>query len=126
MRNTLRCAALLVAVAAAPTSPAFAGPTAAVSAVSAESAAGGGSSCVSSNAYARMSVGQRLSYVRAVAGDEAQTSMRRWGSGASAYQERLYAMCTPRAGHGTLTTRFMRYNGAWRAFLVDTHVGPED
>lgn len=120
MKNTLRCAALLVAVATVPTSPAFAGPTAAVS------AAGGGSGCVSSAAYARMSVGQRLSYVRAVAGDEAQTGMRRWGSGASAYQERLYAMCTPRAGHGTLTTRFMRYNGAWRAFLVDTHVGPED
>jgi hypothetical protein len=120
MKNTLLSAALLVAVATVPASPAFARPAAD------PSSAGGGSNCVSSNAYARMGVGQRLSYVRTVAGDEAQTSMRRWGSGANAYQERLYAMCAPRAGHGTLTTRFMRYNGAWRAFLVDTHVGPED
>ena len=38
----------------------------------------------------------------------------------------LYTMCTPTDNaHATLTTRFMRYNGAWRAFVIDTHIGPE-
>lgn len=81
--------------------------------------------CVSNAAYSMLSTGQTLSYVRTVAGDGAQVSMRRWTSGVNAHQERLYAMCTPRdRDHATLTTRFMYYQGAWRAYLVDTHIGP--
>jgi hypothetical protein len=82
--------------------------------------------CVSNAAYGRLSVGQSLSFVRAVAGDSAQISMRRWTSGVDAYQERLYRMCTPTdAAHAVLTTRFMRFRGDWRAKVVDTMVGPE-
>ncbi len=120
MKTTSTCAALVLAAAATvPTSTAAAEPSDAGTSVA-------GAGCVSDGQYARLGIGQRLSYVRAVAGDEAQTSMRRWAAGANEYQERLYAMCTPWAeGHETLTTRFMYYDGAWRAFLVDTHVGPE-
>lgn len=83
--------------------------------------------CVSKVEYAHLANGQRLSYVRATAGDDAQSGWRRWSSTAGAYQERLYQMCTPTDNaHATLTTRFMNYQGAWRAYIVDTHVGPED
>jgi hypothetical protein len=92
---------------------------------SAEAAAAGGG-CVSDADYAKLANGQRLSYVRRVAGGDAQVGMRYWDRGAYAYQERRYAMCTPTdSAHGTLTTRFMYYQGAWRALLVDTYVGPE-
>ncbi len=84
------------------------------------------SGCVSNAEYRRLAQGQRLRYIRRVAGDDAQISMRRWTQNGSRYQERLYAMCTPwDADHDTLTTRFRVYQGAWRAFLVDTRVGPE-
>lgn len=83
--------------------------------------------CVSNVEYAHLANGQRLSYVRATAGDDAQSGWRHWSSTAGAYQERLYRMCTPTDNaHATLTTRFMNYQGAWRAYIVDTHVGPED
>jgi hypothetical protein len=82
--------------------------------------------CVSNAEYSQLAQGQRLRYIRRVAGDDAQIGLRYWSRGASRYQERLYDMCTPWAkGHGTLTTRFTVYQGAWRAYLVDTHVGPE-
>ena len=82
--------------------------------------------CVSDADYRRLGLGQRLRYVRRVAGDDAQVSMRRWTQTGIRYQERRYAMCTPRdADHDTLTTRFQIYQGAWRAFLIDTHLGPE-
>ena len=84
------------------------------------------SGCVSNTEYAHLANGQRLSHVRATAGDDAQTGWHGWSSGAYAYQERLYRMCTPTDdAHATLTTRFMNYQGAWRAYIVDTHVGPE-
>ncbi len=89
--------------------------------------ASAGTGCVSNAEYRRLAQGQRLRYIRRVAGDDAQTSMRRWARSGSRYQERLYAMCTPRnSSHDTLTTRFRVYQGAWRAYLVDTHLGPED
>ncbi len=82
--------------------------------------------CVSNAEHRRLAVGQRLGYVRRVAGDDAQVSMRRWMQSGSRHQERRYAMCTPRdADYDTLTTRFKVYQGAWRAYLVDNHVGPE-
>ena len=82
--------------------------------------------CVSNAEYSRLSTGQRLRYIRRVAGDDAQISMRRWTQAGNRYQERRYDMCTPRSpDHDVLTTRFMVYQGAWRAFLVDTHLGPE-
>jgi hypothetical protein len=90
---------------------------------SASAAAG----CVSNAEYRRLAQGQRLRYIRRVAGDDAQVGMRRWTRSGSRYQERLYAMCTPwDSAHDTLTTRFRVYQGAWRAYLVDTHLGPED
>jgi hypothetical protein len=86
----------------------------------------GHTGCVSIAEYAKLANGQRLSYVRATAGDDAQVSWRRWSRSSLRYQERLYDMCTPTdSAHGTLTTRFMHWQGAWRAFIVDTHVGPE-
>lgn len=82
--------------------------------------------CVSNAEYGRLAQGQRLRYIRRVAGDDAQVSMRRWSSYGVPYQERRYTMCTPwDADHDTLTTRFKVYQGAWRAYLVDTRVGPE-
>jgi hypothetical protein len=82
--------------------------------------------CVSNADYAKLAIGQRMRYVRRVAGDDAQTDWRRWSNGANRYQERRYSMCTPTDGaHATLTTRFMWYRQAWRAMVVDTRVGPE-
>jgi hypothetical protein len=82
--------------------------------------------CVSNADYARLSVGQSLSAIRAIAGDDAQLSVRNWMSGTNSYQERLYAMCTPTdRAHDVLTTRFKRYRCVWRAEIVDTLVGPE-
>jgi hypothetical protein len=84
------------------------------------------SGCVSNAEHRRLAQGQRLAYVRRVAGDDAQIGMRRWTRNGSRYQERRYAMCTPSSPrHDTLTTRFTVYQGAWRAYLVDTYVGPE-
>lgn len=115
MNKTTIGAALLTAVCAATTAaPALAGDAEATG-------------CVSNAAYAKLSVGQTRAYVRAVAGDGAQVSTRHWRSGANAFHEHLYAMCTPRdRDHATLTTRFLFYRGAWRALLVDTRIGPED
>ena len=82
--------------------------------------------CVSNADYAKLAVGQRMRYIRRVAGNDAQMSSRSWSRGALRYQERLYDMCTPTdSAHGTLTTRFQYYQGAWRAYIVDTLVGPE-
>jgi hypothetical protein len=90
---------------------------------SASAAAG----CVSNAEYRKLAQGQRLRYIRRVAGDDAQIRMRRWTQSGSRYQERLYAMCTPwDSSHDTLTTRFRVFQGAWRAYLVDTHLGPEE
>jgi len=114
--RTIIGGAVLVALAAvaAPLTPAGAAP------------GSGHDGCVSNAEYAKLANGQRLSYVRATAGDDAQTSWRSWSNGSLRYQEHLYTMCTPTdSAHGTLTTRFMRYQGAWRAYIVDTHVGPE-
>lgn len=101
--------------------------TAAVPSAAASSPSmGQGGGCVSNAAYARLALGQHLSYIRSTAGDAAQTSMRQWSVGSQQYQERLYAMCTPwDARHATLTTRFMYHQGAFRAIVVDTLVGPE-
>lgn len=118
MKTTTICAALVSAAAVmVPASPAMAG--------GAEVAAGGG--CVTNAQYSRLAIGQRLSYVRGVVSDGAQMgSARRWGSGANNYQERHYDMCTPTdEAHDTLTVRFMQWDGAWRAQIVDTLVGPE-
>ena len=109
--GALGAALLTVATLTAPLTPAF---------------GYGGSGCVSNADYAKLANGQRVAYVRRVAGDDAQISMRRWNSSNNRYQERLYAMCTPTdSAHDTLTTRFMWYRHAWRAFVVDTHIGPE-
>jgi hypothetical protein len=82
--------------------------------------------CVSNAEYGRLSTGQRLRYIRRVAGDDAQISLRRWTQAGNRYQERRYDMCTPRTpDHDVLTTRFMVYQGVWRAYLVDTYIGPE-
>lgn len=120
MKSTLSRAALFTALTfAVPATPAFAasGSEADVDVQSA--------GCVSNAEYAKLSVGQSLAYVRGVAGDDAQSGVRFWGGGN--YQERLYRMCTPiSSAHGTLTTRFMNYYGTWRAFVVDTHIGPEN
>jgi hypothetical protein len=87
----------------------------------------GATGCVSNAEYSKLAQGQRLRYIRRVAGDDAQIGLRFWSRGAYRYQERLYDMCTPwDRDHGTLTTRFMVYQGAWRAYVVDTHIGPED
>jgi hypothetical protein len=103
-----------LALTAATALPAFTGSA---------SAAGG---CVSNAEYGKLAQGQRLRYIRRVAGDDAQTSLRRWTQSGTRYQERLYAMCTPwDPKHDTLTTRFRVYQGAWRAYLVDTYLGPE-
>jgi hypothetical protein len=99
--------------------------TAALTAMPATPAAAA-TGCVSNAEYSKLAQGQRLRYIRRVAGDDAQIGLRYWSRGATRYQERLYDMCTPWApGHGTLTTRFMVYQGAWRAYVVDTRVGPE-
>lgn len=96
-------------------------------AVAGDSGAAGATGCVSNADYAKLANGQRVGYIRRVAGDDAQISMRRWASGANRYQERRYDMCTPTdSAHDTLTTRFMWYRSAWRAYLVDTRLGPED
>jgi hypothetical protein len=84
------------------------------------------SGCVTDAAYSRLGLGQTLSQIRSVTGDEGMVSQRAWTSGANAYKERVYAMCTPiDSAHDRLTTRFMYYQGAWRAFIVDTLLGPE-
>jgi len=82
--------------------------------------------CVSNAEYRRLGLGQTIARVGSVAGRDAMVGRRDWSTGGRTYKERLYTMCTPSdSAHGTLTTRFMRYNGAWRAFVVDTLVGPE-
>ena len=82
--------------------------------------------CVSNAEYARLGLGQTLTHVGSVAGADAMVSWRDWSTGGQEYKERLFTMCTPTdSAHGTLTTRFMYYNGAWRAFVIDTLVGPE-
>jgi hypothetical protein len=81
---------------------------------------------VSNAEYAQLGLGQTLGHVSSVAGKDAMVGSRDWTTGGMDYKERLYAMCTPTDNaHATLTTRFMRYDGAWRAFVVDTLVGPE-
>jgi hypothetical protein len=116
---TTSCALLLAAAAVmVPASPATAvGDAEAASTVA----------CVSDEQYEQLGIGQRLREVRGIVGDQAQVGpVRRWSSGADTYQERLYAMCTPYDdAHDTLTVRFMRWEGAWRAQIVDTLVGPE-
>jgi hypothetical protein len=119
-RTTSTAAAAMVAVAAmalpAPGAHAALG-------VGADPASPG---CVSDAEYRQLSIGQRMYQVRSVAGDDAQMRNRRWGSGINSYQERLYTMCTPASSeHDTLTARFMRWQGAWRAQIIDTHIGPE-
>jgi hypothetical protein len=115
-RRLLSVAMLTAATLSVPATNAYAGDD------DARTAAG----CVSNAAYSKLAVGQRMRYVRRVAGNDAQMSWRAWSRGAQRYQERLYDMCTPTdSAHGTLTTRFMYYKGAWRAYIVDTLVGPE-
>jgi hypothetical protein len=81
--------------------------------------------CVSNAEYARLAVGQRLSSIHAVAGADAELSRRSWTRASERHHERQYTMCTPSDdAHGTLTTRFRRLHRVWRAYLVDTHVGP--
>jgi hypothetical protein len=119
-RTATKAAAALAAVAGVtvPASAAHAGP-----ATVADTDSPG---CVSNGEYAQLAIGQRLSLVRSVAGDDAQMNMRRWDSGIHSYQERLYTMCTPMSSrHDTLTARFMMWQGAWRATIIDTYVGPE-
>jgi hypothetical protein len=82
--------------------------------------------CVSRAEYRRVGQGQTMRYIRRAVGDDAQISHRRWTQSGSRYQERRYDMCRPyKARYDTLTTRFMVYRGAWRAYLVDLYVGPE-
>jgi hypothetical protein len=82
--------------------------------------------CVSNAEYRRLALGQTLTRVGSVAGTDAMVGWRDWSTGGQGYKERLYTMCTPTdSAHDTLTTRFMRYNGSWRAFVIDTLVGPE-
>jgi hypothetical protein len=82
--------------------------------------------CVSDTEYAQLGLGQSPTRVRSAAGADAMVSSRDWSTGGQGYKERLYTMCTPTdSAHDTLTTRFMYYNGAWRAFVIDTLVGPE-
>jgi hypothetical protein len=82
--------------------------------------------CVSDEEFEDLGLGQRLRVVRSIAGDDAQMSVRHWSRGAERYQERLYAMCTPRDDHhSVLTTRYLHYGGVWRAIVIDTRVGPE-
>ena len=82
--------------------------------------------CVTNAEYAQLGLGQTISHVASVAGSDAMVSWRDWSTGGATYKERLYTMCPPTEhAHATLTTRFMRYNGAWRAFVIDTHIGPE-
>jgi hypothetical protein len=123
--TTSSCAALVGAAASAMFAvPASADSGESGSGVAPDAVSAGG--CVSNAEYARLGVGQRLSYVRTVAGNDAQVGMRSWDRGAYGYHERQYTMCTPTDSvHSTLTTRFMYYRGAWRALLVDTLVGPE-
>ena len=84
------------------------------------------SGCVSNAEYRQLGLGQTLAHVGSVAGQDAMVGLRDWSTGGRDYKERLYTMCTPTdSAHATLTTRFMQYNGAWRAFVVDTHIGPE-
>jgi hypothetical protein len=120
MNTITTCAALLSAAAVmVPATPAMAdGDTDAV-------AAGGG--CVTNAQYGRLAIGQRLNHIRGIVSEQAQQgAARRWWSGANAYQERQYSMCTPwHPAHDTLTVRLMRWEGAWRAQIVDTLVGPE-
>jgi len=82
--------------------------------------------CVSNAEYAQLGLGQTLTRVGSVAGADAMVGSRDWSTGGQEYKERLYTMCTPTdSAHATLTTRFMYYNGAFRAFVIDTLVGPE-
>ncbi len=84
------------------------------------------SGCVSNTEYRQLGLGQTMARVTSVAGPDAMVSGRDWSTGGQSYKERLYAMCTPTdKAHATLTTRFMRYQGAWRAFVIDTLIGPE-
>jgi hypothetical protein len=83
--------------------------------------------CVGDADLARLSNGQSLRFIRSVAGDDAQLSVRRWTRTGQQYQERQYAMCTPRdQDHSVLVTRFEFYDGRWQAIAVDTRMGPED
>ena len=92
----------------------------------ASGAATAANGCVSNAEYARLGLGQTLSRVSTAAGPDAMVGWRDWSTGGQEYKERLYTMCTPTdSAHSTLTTRFMHYNGAWRAFVIDTHIGPE-
>ena len=92
----------------------------------ASGAAAAATGCVSNAEYRQLGLGQTLRHVSSVAGKDAMVDWRKWSTGGQDYKERLYTMCTPTdSAHGTLTTRFMRYNGAWRAFVIDTLVGPE-
>ncbi len=81
--------------------------------------------CVSDGERARLAVGQRLSHVHAVAGADAELSRRTWTRAGERFHERLYSMCTPKdEAHSILTTRYRRPHRVWRAFIVDTHLGP--
>ena len=114
-KSSLAALATVAGVALTST-PAFAGGTAAAAA----------NGCVSNAEYAQLGLGQTFGHVSSVTGADAMVGWRDWSTGGQEYKERLYTMCTPTdSAHGTLTTRFMRYNGAWRAFVIDTLVGPE-
>lgn len=121
VRTSVAAALITAACVAAPATPALA------TSGNADDADGTApSSCLSNEAYARMGLGQTLSYVRSAVGTAAMVSRRDWASNGISYKERVYEMCTPiSSAHDQLTTRFMYYAGAWRAFLVDTHLGPE-
>jgi hypothetical protein len=113
--QTSLAALVTVAGIALTTTPAFASGTAAAA-----------TGCVSNAEYARLGLGQTLAHVSSAAGADAMVAWRDWSTGGQEYKERLYTMCTPTdRAHAKLTTRFMRYNGAWRAFVIDTLVGPE-
>jgi hypothetical protein len=83
--------------------------------------------CVNNADFAKLSNGQALRFVHAVAGDDAQLSVRRWTRTGHRYQERQYTMCTPRdQDHSILVTRFQHYDGHWQAIAIDTRMGPEN
>lgn len=113
-RHLLSAAVLAAATLAAPATPAIAGSDP------------GSHGCVSNAEYRKLANGQRLRYIRSVAGDDAQIGKRYWTRSGNRYQERRYKMCTPRSSaHDTLFTRFMVWQGSWRAYVVDTHIGPD-
>lgn len=78
--------------------------------------------CVTS--YAQVAPGMTLRRVTHTLG--VPVERRSWRRGQNRYHQRVYALCTrtPR-DHDTLTVRFQHHRRAWRAFLVDTHIGPE-